>query len=678
MQKSEKAKILKSLKDIPLQPIMEIMNTSSNSPERYYIGDGVFSVNTKEPLDLSSPDLKSKDFLGSGEFWHDFKGGKSGYGIYNFMKYLLEKTNPSITVDEILQTIKDHFLDENYNLKTDGQFALIESSGKNAGYKKKEIDFALPEPEKGLINYGINYLSERRNIPVEVIQEVVKKKTLYVSRLKNPSANGFIENDISILFVSGYSAEVRSIDHTFKGTRGGSDKNISGFTVYPNPYLTAGRLALTEAAVDALSYTALFPERYAVSTNGSGNFRLAYKYARDCWESGVQLRLAMDADYAGDKASQEVFNALYLREHFIQHLLKDFAFKEQESLDKMERHAREELIDEKREEFKEQVDEWIINKDIGSVFYNSPHILFFNSPTVMDSYPKYNETEREHIRNLDNIEGVAPPTIHVEVSKKLSMQLNVPMRFDLTLSPQKVHDFLNGNWTQLKNKVVRDRPLYNKDWNDELKALGSAYRERYSACHQQNFKAESFIFPELGNDLSCYRGHDRTDLDLSKLLAYQFDKEDRQKIGLTLDLSSQDPVLPSEEFIIESVDVVSPEAYANVWDNLKKQDSIKNDYRMMREEWSRYANAPLLRFEKKSASSPDVANQQESNKRIIKLQSVPQHGVGAPQKHEKKNNETSLTQPEKKVHETYEEFRQKGAEVLKSRGMSIMRNFKLK
>ena len=57
---------------------------------------------------------------------------------------------------------------------------------------------------------------------------------------------------------------------------------------------------------------------------------------------------------------------------------------------------------------------------------------------------------------------------------------------------------------------------------------------------------------------------------------------------------------------------------------------------------------------------------------------MPQHGVGAPQKHEKKNNETSLTQPEKKVHETYEEFRQKGAEVLKSRGMSIMRNFKLK
>ena len=251
-------------------------------------------------------------------------------------------------------------------------------------------------------------------------------------------------------------------------------------------------------------------------------------------------------------------------------------------------------------------------------------------------------------------------------------------RCDLTLSPQRVHDFLNGNWTQLKNKIVRDRPLYNKDWNDELKALGSVYREHYTACHQQNFKAESFIFPELGNDLSCYRGHDRTDLDLSKLSAYQFDKEDRQKIGLPLDFSSQEPVVPSEEFVIESVDIVSPVDYANVWDNLKKQDSIKNDYRMMREEWSRYASAPLLRFEKKSVSSPDVVNQQESNKRIIKLQSVPQHGVGTPQKNENKNNEASLTQPEKKVHETYEEFRQKGAEVLKSRGMSIMRNFKLK
>lgn len=370
------------------------------------------------------------------KFVNGVHNGEKGFSGFSLVKKVLDLDDIS-TLSWMNQNFGSEISEE---LKFDIEVAIQKSA---AGKK----DYAPPSDNPQNIQYVIDYLTNDRGIPLSLINRLVEEHKIYA------------DYDKRCVFVSSASAEIRSTpssNEEFKGTCAGGQKDVSGFSVMPELNANEKTGALVEAAVDALSYNTLYPGRYVLSTNGSGMFELQYKATLELLENDFNVVSAYDADLAGDTAAQAIFNALYLRNRI--------------KLKNPEIDINE-------------IDKAFISGKIKLKIDQSPHHLF-------DS--KFNEKLPVYIVNPENKEEwldtgkLDYPEINFEVSSEIAGIIK-PGKFQLRVSEKDYFKFKENV------KLTRDRPIYAKDWNEELKKLGSGYLRRYEKCAENNFD----MVPEL-------------------------------------------------------------------------------------------------------------------------------------------------------------------------------------
>ena len=499
MDKVERAKIIKILPELDIRMVLTLFGADLvNSRYRVtsdFVDNAALEIKSSEPL----PEGKDNAFLCKNEPWTDFKTSVSGRGAFNFLKFLLgiERSDFSRN-EEVYSFIKDNFLDENYQLKN--EITAQATSYKGLGKKKKE-DFTPPEREDEFLQEGIDYLVKQRGIPLDVVQKNMNNEqgTIYVAKVY-----GW---DKSVIFKGYSNGERRSINGVDKTSITGSMRDISGYEVVGEPLLFTlektvdengeesqfikkgtGRFALTEAAIDALSYRALFPDSFAISLNGVGNFQLAYKKAIGYLTSdmGISIRVAFDNDPPGDKGAQKLFNAIYLRllfnKKFENILKKHFA------------HLNNE---EDPEGWKKGVDGWLLAKDkISFKQEYSPHLMFFNNPFFQEKYPVHYEKVENGKTVIVKTDEFKLPTISFYVDSEIANLLKIPQNNEIKVHPQSYHKLTS-------ELLVRERPLVYSDWNDALKAQGKKYLDRYEDLVLKNFEENGVkVFPELDDNKS--------------------------------------------------------------------------------------------------------------------------------------------------------------------------------
>ena len=498
MNKIEKTKIINILPDLDIRMVLKLFGADFiNSRYRVtsdFVDNAALEIKTGDAL----PEGKNNAFLCKNEYWKDYKTAVSGRGAFSFLKFLLgiEKSDFNRN-DEVYQFIKDNFLDEDFQIKKDIQTQV--SSYKGLGTKKK-VDFNPPEREDDILQEGIDYLVKQRGIPFDVIQKNMNNEqgTIYVATMYGWDKN--------VIFKSYSNGERRSIYGSDKKSVEGSNRDLSGYEVVGEPLLFelettinedgeeeqfikkgTGRFAITEAAIDALSYRALYPDSFAVSLNGVGNFQLAYKKAIGYIASdmGISIRVAFDNDMAGDKGAQKLFNAIYLRllfnKKFEPILKKHFSYLNNE---------------EDPEGWKKGVDSWLLEDKITFKTEFSPHLMFYNNPFFQQKYPVHHEKVEKGKTVIIDTGELKHPTISFYVVDEIASLLNIKQNNEIKVQPQ--------SYYKLTSEIlVRERPLVYHDWNDALKAQGIKYIDRYEELVSKNFIENGVkVFPELDDGKS--------------------------------------------------------------------------------------------------------------------------------------------------------------------------------
>lgn len=536
----EKKSIIEALPNITIAMVLDMYHTRQDNLRlrvtSEYIDNGAFEI--------KAPDENKKNaspFNANGEAWRDFKNEGYGVGAFQLFAYL-ENIDPMADRDLVLQKIKDYFLDENYQVDLEkiasnrkSYNSNFVSNNKGGGAEKKE--FIPPQRYDEYLSEGINYLNRKRGIPVELIERSLNYSDgkIYVTKT--------LYGDKRVAFVGRLNSEERSISEEFgfKGAGEGSNRDLSGFEVagdenalifdsvvedgeeYEVIKKNTGYFALTEAAIDALSYNALFPDRFVVSTNGCGNFQLQYAKTVGYLDSdqGISIRVAFDSDEAGEEAAQKLFNAIYVRMVLCKRY-EDF-------LKTRYKHL---ITEEDPNGWKKPVDEWILTQKISFPFEDkndlrdktSPHLMFFNNPFYQDQgYPVYEKNEIvEEVEYEDNngnvktrqkrrVDGIRvtdkleKATIHFNVEQEIADLLG--------MNRQVVIKVKKENFEKITSEMlVREKPINEKDWNEVLNKQGISYITEYSKLFKQGFKENGeIVFPKLDDTkspMSFYRYRD--------------------------------------------------------------------------------------------------------------------------------------------------------------------------
>lgn len=432
--KAERAKLREELNSIDITEVLDKLGAESHQdgdPSKWKI-HGVGNI------------------IHKGNGWLNVNTNVKGYGGINLIKMALNLEYEHQAISWMIEQFGESISDD------------IKVS--NEGYK--ENVFTPPEENPRNINNVRRYLSEKRGVPIELVDDLINSRKLYA------------DDNNNCVFLSKASAEVRSVFGSFKGCCEGSNVNNSGFYVMLKPKASEKTIALVEAAVDALSYNALFPGRLSYSTNGSGRFFLQYDILIESLERNTKVKAAFDADWAGDEAAQRLFNALFIRK------LLPHKFKNHENPITAE-----------------NIDEWIKEGSITFEIENSPHYNFFNEGWQ----PEKKQLDMEIIKDeegklkkiaVDNGK-IAAPTVTIKISQDIHPELKRgTMNFIVG----------TGAYEGIINKMgfARERPLNKKDWNEELLLLGSKYLLEYSQSHKKDFT----IVPKLPDYLEYYRNGD--------------------------------------------------------------------------------------------------------------------------------------------------------------------------
>lgn len=346
--------------------------------------------------------------------------------------------------------------------------------------RRTKANFEPPDRLDDLLPAVEGYLTSQRGLPPSLVKAQVASGNLYASRRWDEKNNRY-SGAPRCVFMGSASAELREIEAGgFNGCCTGSQTDVSGFRVPFARSVSENILAMQEAAIDALSYRSLFPGRYTFSTNGAGRFNLQYKLALQATESGVGVRVALDADFAGDRAAQRVFNALYLRNRLSTHLGV-----EPEQIDAWmtsEAMAVASGESDASEEIEENFDQ---RAALATLPGNSPHELFFNIGWKAEL--------EEHAAELVDVPGkakpdrvwkatgrMAPPSIRLMVTRDVHPRM--PRGEHLIKVSEADYKVI----TEQMN-VRRDRTPWGKDWNDALRKLGSAYSLAYEKAAKTDF-----------------------------------------------------------------------------------------------------------------------------------------------------------------------------------------------
>ena len=293
--------------------------------------------------------------------------------------------------------------------------------------------FTPPPKDDRKIAKVKHYLHFNRRIPKDIIESLVEQGRIYA------------DEEATCVFISEGIAELRS---SFDGPEAvkklvpGSTRK-KGFLVLPDPAANEMKIAVCESSIDAMSYRALYPGRAAISSAGA-NQAFPRAIAEDALRGGFGVIAAFDADKAGDRASQALFNYFYLK-LWLKHKGKSelgIEFDDDELFD---------LLDKKT-----VVSHLVIPKD--------PH-----ADASDDFEEEPDEGAEPEQRNLfffnknDPFEDPSsPPTILVTIRKN-DAGLPACAKFPIEVT-KRGYDFIVN-----RLGVVRDRPKGEKDWNELLK-----------------------------------------------------------------------------------------------------------------------------------------------------------------------------------------------------------------
>ena len=376
------------------------------------------------------------------------------------------------------------YLSELFDFELNLNNEKVKLSGKVENLSKNDVKIDINAPK--ILNLPtarpqyardvIDYLNIKRNIPLELIDETMERGTLYPARYPYLDDEGVEQWETRCIFRGESSAESRSVrahKDAFKGAIKGSNPTISGipFPHNKNALKISGNkrcMVLVEAAIDAMSYRAMFPDRYAFSCNGAvSRFPLQYLSTLDGLKHNIDIKIALDADDAGDKASQILFNAITFRHQYSAHHNIDPA----------------------------KIDDLILNEKIRFQHIESPHCNFFNSEKGWEEKMPVYENGKEV--------GMAEPMYRFTVVEDLKIKNNDGKTITLERGTYDAKVSRN-DWIYLTCNIMRERPSEElKDWNQELVTLGASFLREYSLASEQNFD----ILPKLPDHLLRFRYH---------------------------------------------------------------------------------------------------------------------------------------------------------------------------
>lgn len=382
--------------------------------------------------------------------WQDVYTGRKGFGGVQLYQETFE-----CELDEAVAWMKAEFgehIDESLFVK---------------GEKKEKV--FRPPPRFSDAEPAVRtYLINERGLPEQVVDRLMKTGTVYSTHPSYTNDKGqerFKTHEARCVFLGKASAELRDASNepdAFKACCPGSETDHSGFSIKPNKNVPELLVTLVEAAIDGISYSVLFPGRFVMSTNGAGRFELMMRITLQALDSGLGVRLAQDADAPGDQSSQKVFNALYFSR----------------------------LIHKKLGVDEDVVREWFVNGQVSCNVEMSPHHMFLMSDDLEAEYSVFEQEEGSF--------GKAPTM--VDTGKRVAPEIVIEFHQNVhpDLSGKMVLPVLPGGYRYVKQRlnVLRERPVYGKDWNDELKRLGRTFISQYNELAKTDFLKGLPALPE--------------------------------------------------------------------------------------------------------------------------------------------------------------------------------------
>lgn len=364
----------------------------------------------------------------TGQKWFNLESEEGGVGAVNLVIHAKSLSFPKAVA----------WLGEKFGEAVDSdEIKAAADSGSSAPKKF----FAPPPKSDRKLARVKHYLKFTRKIPEDLIEMLVSQGRIYAAD----------DKDATCVFMSEGIAELRS---SFDGPEAikklvpGSKRN-TGFMVLPDPELNERAVAITESSIDAMSYRALHPGRAAVSSAGA-NQVFPRSIAEDAVDRGFKVVAAFDADKAGDKASQALFNHFYLK-LWLKHKAKKelgYDFDDDELFGLLNgkivasnlstaKPAGELADSDPSDDFESDAETDLTEQD------EQRNLFFFNKNDPFDP-------------------ALGQPIILVTIRKN---DFGIPpcVKYPLEVS-KRAYDFIINNVG-----ISRDRPRGEKDWNEILK-----------------------------------------------------------------------------------------------------------------------------------------------------------------------------------------------------------------
>jgi len=384
-----------------------------------------------------------------------------GYGSVSLVRHALGLEKDTDAMNWLIENFPEYA--KNWSYSSLG----AEKSQQNKEDEDEESSFTPPELVPAGIEAVRDYLVGVRHIPQLLVDREIAEGRIYATQKKDEESRRYY-GEYQCVFIGPSSAEIRSTDpEGFKGCCTGSDSDKSSYQVmFCEPHENV--IAMTEAAVDALSYHALHPHQFTVSTNGAGRFAYQYSVVLEGWRNGFQSKWAFDADESGDLAAQRLFNALFLRE----------------------------ALAEKWGVEADDVDRWFVNGDISSIPDPSPHMMFLEAALLGETNHTVREffkVEKEDPANpkkkkisheWQDTDKKSEATIAVKVNKKLPTVAR-GTKESFHVGPAQVKDLLT------RYQAERSRPAAAKDWNEVWARKGLNGSKEYNLAAKKQFETDA-------------------------------------------------------------------------------------------------------------------------------------------------------------------------------------------
>lgn len=344
----------------------------------------------------------------SGQQWFNLNLDKGGNGPINLVMHAL-----SYSFSQAVYWLGDEFGE-----KVDHDDIKTTQAELNTPKEKKVFDPPLRNDK--FLPFIKHYLHHVRAVPMELIDDLIAQNRIYADDAKTCV---FIENGIAELR-SAFDDSPAGGPMVLKKLATGSTRD-AGFLVKADAEHNACCIAVCESAIDAMSFRTLNPGHSVFSSAGAVR-EFPRKIAEDAVANGYGFVAGFDADEAGDKASQNIFNHFYVK-LWVQHRLST------ELGVKLDDDALFDLMK------KGTVDFNLLDSEA----HPNCNLLFFNALNPFEN-PDF------------------APTILLTI-KKNTLGLPECLDYEMPVSP-KAYEYI----TETLN-IKRWRPSIGKDWNEALK-----------------------------------------------------------------------------------------------------------------------------------------------------------------------------------------------------------------